>query len=70
MNPPFQTPSRTSQWFSVDTTALVDHVAGGGGLAGVHVADDDNADMELFLSHFCSSLRQILKYYFNKPRAP
>merc|ERR1712106_260922 len=24
----------------VDTTALVDHVAGGGGLAGVHVADD------------------------------
>merc|ERR1740136_144882 len=44
----------------VDTTALVDHVAGGGGLAGVHVTDDDNVDMELFLSHFRSSLRQIL----------
>ena len=45
----------------VDTTALVDHVAGGGGLTGVHVFDDDDVDMDLFLSHFRLSLRQILK---------
>ena len=30
---------------------LVDQVAGGGRLAGVDVADDDDVDMGLFLSH-------------------
>ena len=35
----------------VDTSALVDQVTSGGGLAGVDVADDDNVDMSLFLSH-------------------
>ena len=34
----------------VNTTALVDQVTGGGGLAGVDVADDDDVDMSLFLS--------------------
>jgi len=32
----------------VDTTALVDQVAGGGGLSGVDVADDDHVDVDLF----------------------
>ena len=35
----------------VDATALVDQVAGGGRLARVDVADDDDVDMGLFLSH-------------------
>ena len=30
---------------------LVDQVTGGGGLARVDVANDDNVDMSLFLSH-------------------
>ena len=33
----------------VDTTALVDEMAGGGRLARVDVADDDNIDMSLLL---------------------
>ena len=36
----------------VDTTALVDEMAGGGRLAGVDVTDDDDVDMNLFLAHF------------------
>lgn len=36
----------------VDTTALVDQVAGGGGLAGIDVADDDKVDVLLRLAHF------------------
>jgi hypothetical protein len=37
----------------VDTTALVDQMAGGGGLARVDVADDDDVDMSLVvLTHF------------------
>ena len=35
----------------VDTSALVDQVTSGGGLARVDVADDDDVDMGLFLSH-------------------
>ena len=35
----------------VNTSALIDQVAGGGRLAGVDVADDDDVDMGLFLSH-------------------
>merc|ERR550534_2912933 len=35
----------------VNTSALVDQVTSGGGLARVDVADDDNVDMSLFLSH-------------------
>ena len=35
----------------VDTSALVDQVTGGGGLAGVDVTDDDDVDMSLFLAH-------------------
>merc|ERR1740123_372942 len=35
----------------VNTSALVDQVAGGGRLAGVDVADDDDVDVDLFLSH-------------------
>ena len=33
-----------------DTTALVDQVAGGGGLAGVDMADNDDVDMSLVLT--------------------
>lgn len=37
----------------VDTTALVDHVTGGGRLAGIDVADNDDVDVSLFfLTHF------------------
>lgn len=36
----------------VDTTALVDQVTSGGGLAGIDVADDDDVNVGLFLSHF------------------
>merc|ERR1719203_932166 len=46
----------------VDATALVDQVAGGGGLTGVHVADNHNVDVDLFLSHFCW-LKLLLKCY-------
>ena len=35
----------------VDTTALVNQMTSGGGLARVDVADDDDVDMDLFLSH-------------------
>jgi len=35
----------------VNTTALVDQVSGGGRLAGVDVADDNDVDVELFLTH-------------------
>merc|ERR1712156_1016446 len=35
----------------VNSTALVDQVTGGGGLARVHVADNHNVDVGLFLSH-------------------
>merc|ERR1712088_1028148 len=36
----------------VDTTAFVDEVTGGGGFTGVDVADDDDVDMGLSLTHF------------------
>merc|ERR1740128_695733 len=35
----------------VDTSTLVDQVTGGGRLARVHVTNDDNVDVSLFLSH-------------------
>merc|ERR1719282_476582 len=35
----------------VDTSALVDQVTSGGGLAGVDVSDDDNVDVSLLLTH-------------------
>ena len=35
----------------VNTSALVDQVTGGGRLARVDVADDDNVDVSLFLAH-------------------
>ena len=35
----------------VNTSALIDQVTGGGRLARVDVADDDNVDMSLFLAH-------------------
>lgn len=38
----------------VDSTALVDQMAGGGGLAGVDMANDHDVDVGLFLSHCCS----------------
>lgn len=35
----------------VDAPAFVDEVTRGGGLAGVHVADHHDVDVEFFLSH-------------------
>ena len=35
----------------IDTSALVDQVTSGGGLARVDVSDDDNVDVSLFLTH-------------------
>merc|ERR1719420_2658666 len=35
----------------VDTSALVDQMASGGGLARVDVSNDNNVDMSLFLAH-------------------
>ena len=35
----------------VDSSTFVDQVAGGGGLAGVDVADDHDVDVDLFLPH-------------------
>merc|ERR1719322_2209324 len=35
----------------VNTSALVDQVTSGGGLAGVDVSNDDNIDVSLFLTH-------------------
>ena len=39
----------------VNTSALVDQVTSGGRLARVDVADDDNVDVSLFLTHVESS---------------
>merc|ERR1719510_596516 len=36
----------------VNTSALVDQMTSGGGLAGVDVSDDNNVNMSLFLAHF------------------
>lgn len=35
----------------VNAATLVDEVARGGGLAGVHMADHDDVDVEFLLSH-------------------
>ncbi|KAF1748388.1 hypothetical protein GCK72_024855 [Caenorhabditis remanei] len=35
----------------VNSSALVDQVSSGGGLSGVDMSDDNNVDMDLFLSH-------------------
>ena len=47
----------------VDTSAPVDQVTSGGGLAGVDVADDDNVDVSLLLTHgeLLKTQRQILQ---------
>jgi len=36
----------------VDTTALVDQMTGGGGLAGIDVSDNDDVDVKLLFAHF------------------
>ena len=41
----------------VDASTLVNEVAGGGGLARVHVADDHDVDVDLLLPHAESSPR-------------
>merc|ERR1712131_35737 len=44
----------------VDTTALVDQVTGGGGLAGVDVSNDDNVDVSLLgSSHLVGFLKDL-----------
>ena len=35
----------------IDTATLVDKMTGGGGLARVHVANDHDVDVDLFLAH-------------------
>jgi len=44
----------------VNTTALVDEMASGGGLAGVDVSDDDEVDVKLFLAHFVDFVVQTI----------
>ena len=48
----------------VDTSALVDQVTGGGGLAGIDVSDDDDVDMSLLLTarQFVSGLITARKF--------
>ena len=49
----------------VDTSAVVDQVTSGGGLARVDMADNNNVNVGLFLSHIRSSLRhnsEIISY--------
>ena len=41
----------------VNPSTLVDQVPSGGGLARIDVADNNNVNVGLFLSHFRSSLR-------------
>jgi len=36
----------------IDTTALVDQMSSGGGLAGIDVTDNDDVNVQLLLSHF------------------
>jgi len=44
----------------VDTTALIDQVTGGGGLAGVDVSNDDNVDVNLLgSSHLVGFLKDL-----------
>ena len=49
----------------VDTTALVDEMAGGSGLAGVNVADNHDVDVCLLLRHgcYCLVLEAKRKWY-------
>ena len=54
----------------VNTSALVDQVTSGGGLARVDVSNDNNVDMSLFLAHGASSrLRLILKRIHMSPKS-
>lgn len=51
---------------SVNTTALVDQVTGGGGLAGVDVSDDDDVDVSALVltvgeSRAVSMMRRFLE---------
>lgn len=39
----------------VNSSAFVDQMTSGGGLAGVDVANDHDVDVDLFLSHFRSA---------------
>jgi len=41
----------------VDSSAFVDQVTGGGGLAGVDMADDHDVDVDLFPCHCCPVLK-------------
>jgi len=45
----------------VNASALVDEVTSGGGLAGVHVANDDDVDVNLFLAHFSRFFSDLLQ---------
>lgn len=44
----------------VDTTAFVDQMTGGGRLARVDVSDNDDIDVNLLFTHFCSFRRVLL----------
>jgi len=45
----------------VDATAFVDEMAGGGRLARVDVADDDDVDVQLFFTHFFFGFKSFYK---------
>ena len=46
----------------VDTSALVDQVTSGGGLAGVDVSDDNDVDVSLFLTHLGESSKTLRRF--------
>ena len=49
----------------VDSAAFVDQVSSGSGLARIYMTDNDNVDMDLFLSH-CVRCEIILDEMFLK----
>merc|ERR1711881_538517 len=44
----------------VDSSAFVDQMAGGGGLAGVDVTDNDDVDMSLVFATWCHGEQELL----------
>jgi len=50
----------------VDTTAFVNEMASGSGLAGIDVSNDDNIDVQLFFTHFEGGLQSYVKFKQSK----
>jgi len=54
----------------VDTTAFVNEMASGSGLAGIDVSNDDNIDVQLFFTHFEGGLQSYVKFKQSKTMLP